>query len=102
MSVSRGEARGKQLQLVSQHRAASRPGHIEVRMIGQIQDGGLVGRGLIFDFQIRAGNGVAYRHGEISRIPFLTILAQIVKGNAVGDRLRLPHHIVEPARTPVE
>src|SRR5208337_2329306 len=75
ISVSRCESRGKELQLVSEHGAASCPGHIEVSMIGQIQDGGLVGGGLILDSQIRPYHGIADRDREIYRIPFLAILA---------------------------
>src|SRR5208282_359705 len=99
MRVPRSETRGKQLQLMCEYVSAASTRKIEVSVIRQIQYRRLVTRGEILDLQIRARHRVANRHGEISRIPFLAVLTQIVERSSIGHRLRLPNDIVESSRT---
>src|SRR5271157_674719 len=98
MRVAGSEARSKQLQLMREYVAAPRTRHIEVRVIGQVQNRRLVSFGQILDFQIRARHRVTYRYGKIPWKPFLAVPTQITKYHAIGERLRLPNDIVESAR----
>ena len=76
---------------------------IEIRMVGQIDDGVLVAQRLIVDAQSTfIIKGIAHRHQQIARVAFFPIAAQSGKGQAVLPHCCPPQAAMEAGRSPMQ
>lgn len=98
--VGGGEAGGGDRQLVVLDRAAALAGQVPVDVAGEVDDGGLVGGGLVVDAPVAApGEGVRHLRPERARVAHLAVDAGVVEHQAgvraVGEGLDVPDPVVE-------
>src|ERR1700734_3938726 len=98
--VDGSEARGVQSELMVEDVALS--GEIEVRVIGEIQDGVLIGGGGILDAQIAFNQRVANCSSQAAGVSGFAVFAEITQLHTVRNRLGLPDHVVEAVRAAVQ
>ena len=76
---------------------------VEVGMIGEIDDGRLVGVGIVIDVEVIALHDVTHYHMHIARETFLTIWREVVQRDGISSNfLHIPHLIVETMRTTMQ
>ena len=87
--VGRGEVAGVERQLMVKDRAGAFAGEVEVGVIGQVEEVGLVGRGLVVDAElVGVGQGVGDVDGEVAGVALLAVRAGVGKVDA--DAIRPP------------
>ena len=98
---------GSDGQLLVQDGVGGVAAEIEVRVIGRVEDGGLVGRAAIVDAQaVVLGQGVGHSQGDGAGIAILAILADVGELNPRAvlalDRLAPPQLLVEAVGATME
>ena len=101
-SVDRRVVVGIKGQTLIEDGTAALAGDIEVGVIGQIDDGGLVGVGAIFDPNNVAMKGVTDISAESAGESLVAIRADESEFDATGDQLCLPVAAIEAFATAVE
>src|SRR5439155_4352434 len=101
------ESVGSDHGLVAQDVALPVPGQVEIRMLGQVHHGGLVGGGEVLEADLVAvGQGIGHAHREVSRVSLLAVGARAGEDEAGGagplEGLRLPDPLVEAANAAVQ
>ena len=100
--IDRREFRSLQREHVAEDVAFALAGEIEVRVIGEIDDGVFVGRRGVVEFQFAACERVADDRGQRAGIAGFAILADVGQLDAAGNFFALPNLIVEAVRAAVE
>ena len=94
-------------EMVPKNVAVALAGQIEIRMLGKIERRGFVGGGFVIHNQlVVVGQSIGNFYFEVTRIPFLAVLAQIAESNSdafsVLELLGLPELFVEPVRSAMQ
>jgi hypothetical protein len=100
--IDRSKTCGVDFKLMSENGTPACSSKIEVSVIGEIEDRGLVGGSVVCDVKVGAKESVADGSGQGAGKTLVAVFAEVMKRDAVFDGLGVPDDVVETAGSAVE